>query len=108
METADFSRARIDAMLDLSDPLAVLATRLPWDQIEAATASACERPVRSRLRATSAEATLRGVECSVLQPNRYTSLSCENSPLHEALHDAGCILERARRRALAPVLPHRA
>ena len=36
METADFFRARIDAMINLSDPLAVLARRLPWDQIEAA------------------------------------------------------------------------
>ena len=36
METADFFRARIDAMINLSDPLAVLARRLPWDRIEAA------------------------------------------------------------------------
>jgi transposase, IS5 family len=38
METGDFFRARIDAMIDLNDPLAVLATRLPWDRIEAALA----------------------------------------------------------------------
>ena len=38
MQTSDFFRSRIDAMIDLSDPLAVLATRLPWDQIEAALA----------------------------------------------------------------------
>ena len=38
MLTSDFFRSRIDAMIDLSDPLAVLATRLPWDQIEAALA----------------------------------------------------------------------
>ena len=30
METADFFGARIDAMINLSDPLAVLASRLPW------------------------------------------------------------------------------
>ena len=36
MQTSDFFRSRIDAMINLSDPLAVLATRLPWDQIEAA------------------------------------------------------------------------
>ena len=30
METADFFRSRIDAMVNLSDPLAVLARRLPW------------------------------------------------------------------------------
>ena len=38
METSDFFRNRIDTMINLGDPLAVLATRLPWDQIEAALA----------------------------------------------------------------------
>ena len=38
METSDFFRCRIDAMINLSDPLAVLATRLPWNEIEAALA----------------------------------------------------------------------
>jgi IS5 family transposase len=35
MQTPDFFRCRIDAMINLRDPLAVLATRLPWAQIEA-------------------------------------------------------------------------
>jgi transposase, IS5 family len=47
METADFFRARIDAMIDLNDPLAVLATRLPWDQIEASVAAKFERQDRA-------------------------------------------------------------
>ena len=47
METADFFRARIDAMLNLRDPLAVLARRLPWDQIEAAVAAKFERQNRA-------------------------------------------------------------
>jgi IS5 family transposase len=34
METTVFSRARLDAMIDLRHPLAVLATRMPWFQIE--------------------------------------------------------------------------
>lgn len=38
MQAPDFFRARIDAMINLSDPLAVLATRLPWNEIEAALA----------------------------------------------------------------------
>lgn len=38
METSDFFRSRIDTMINLGDPLAVLATRLPWEQIEAALA----------------------------------------------------------------------
>ena len=36
MQEIDFFRSRIDAMINLFDPLAVLATRLPWRQIEAA------------------------------------------------------------------------
>ena len=46
MEAADFCRARIDAMINLSDPLAVLARRLPWDQIEAAPLAKFEREDR--------------------------------------------------------------
>ena len=47
METADFLRARIDAMLNLSDPLAVLATRLAWDQIQASVAAKFKRQDRA-------------------------------------------------------------
>jgi IS5 family transposase len=36
--TTDFFRARLDQMIDLRHPLAVLAQRMPWDQIEAALA----------------------------------------------------------------------
>ena len=36
MQEIDFFRSRIDAMINLTDPLAVLGTRLPWRQIEAA------------------------------------------------------------------------
>ena len=38
METSDFFRCRIDAMINLRDPLAVLASRMPWSQIEQALA----------------------------------------------------------------------
>lgn len=34
MSTPDFFRARLDQMIDLRHPLAVLATRMPWAQIE--------------------------------------------------------------------------
>lgn len=43
----DFFRARIDAMIDMRNPLAVLATRMPWDKIESAIAPYLKRPVRS-------------------------------------------------------------
>ncbi len=38
MATDDFFRARLDSMIDLRHPLAVLATRMPWAEIEAALA----------------------------------------------------------------------
>jgi len=38
MSTPDFFRSRLDQMIDLRHPLAVLATRLPWSAIEAALA----------------------------------------------------------------------
>jgi IS5 family transposase len=47
METADFFRARIDAMINLNDPLAVLAQRLAWAQIEASLAAKFERQDRA-------------------------------------------------------------
>ena len=38
MATDDLFRARLDAMINLKHPLAVLATRLPWAAIEVAVA----------------------------------------------------------------------
>ena len=38
MSTPDFFRSRLDQMIDLRHPLAVLATQLPWATIEAALA----------------------------------------------------------------------
>ena len=43
MATDDFFRARLDQMIDLRHPLAVLARRLPWSQIEAALSPAFAR-----------------------------------------------------------------
>ena len=43
----DFFRARIDAMIDMRNSLAVLATRMRWQQIEAAIAPHLKRPVRT-------------------------------------------------------------
>ena len=40
MATDDFFRSRFDQMIDLRHPLAVLARRMPWAQIEAALAPA--------------------------------------------------------------------
>jgi transposase, IS5 family len=38
MGTPDFFRGRLDQMIDLRHPLAVLATRMPWSQLEASLA----------------------------------------------------------------------
>ena len=43
--TDDFFRARIDQMIDLRHPLAVLASRMPWQEIEAAVAPRFVRKV---------------------------------------------------------------
>jgi IS5 family transposase len=47
MQAVDFFRSRIDVMINLNDPLAVLATRLPWSQIEAAVATKFEHQNRT-------------------------------------------------------------
>ena len=47
MTTPDMYRPRLDAMIDLGHPLAVLARRLPWNQIEVALAPAFERRNRA-------------------------------------------------------------
>lgn len=46
MSTPDFFRARLDAMIDLRHPLAVLATRMPWTEIESSLASCFARQDR--------------------------------------------------------------
>jgi len=46
MSTADLFRTRLDQMIDLRHPLAVLATRLPWTRLEAALAPCFARTDR--------------------------------------------------------------
>jgi len=45
--TEDFFRSRIDHMIDLRHPLAVLASRMPWQQIEARVAQVFSRKGRA-------------------------------------------------------------
>lgn len=47
MTTPDMYRPRLDAMIDLQHPLAVLSRRLPWNQIEQALTPAFERRNRA-------------------------------------------------------------
>jgi hypothetical protein len=57
MATDDFFRARLEQMIDLSHPLAVLARRMPWDEIEKSLAPALRtrtaRAARSSARTCS-------------------------------------------------------
>jgi transposase, IS5 family len=46
MATDDFFRSRLDAMIDRQHPLAVLTTRMPWRDIEAALAPVFEHKER--------------------------------------------------------------
>jgi len=45
--TDDFCRARLDQMIDLRHPLAVLSRRIPWAQLEAALSPSFERRDRA-------------------------------------------------------------
>ncbi|CAH0353147.1 hypothetical protein AQB9606_03085 [Aquabacterium sp. CECT 9606] len=47
MSTPDFFRARLDTMIDLRHPLAVLATRMPWTEIEKSRAPSFARKART-------------------------------------------------------------
>ena len=46
MSTPDFPRSRLDQMIDLRHPLAVLSKRLPWAALEAAVAPKLARDAR--------------------------------------------------------------
>jgi IS5 family transposase len=59
MSTPDFFCSRLDAMVDLRHPLAVLANRMPWSSIEATLTPMFER--RAREGRVSAEIDLFGV-----------------------------------------------
>lgn len=55
MATDDFFRARLDQMIDLRHPLAVLAQHMPWAQIEAALAPSFVRDARTGYRTEEAD-----------------------------------------------------
>ena len=55
MSTPDFFRSRLDAMIDLRHPLAVLGGRLPWDRLEAALAPKFVHQDRPAMQATGSD-----------------------------------------------------
>ena len=46
-QTEDFFRGRLDQMIDLRHPLAVLSTHMPWQEIEASLAGVIARKVKA-------------------------------------------------------------
>ena len=44
--TDDFFRSRLNAMIDLNHPMAILANRLPWQKMEQAVAPRFARSTR--------------------------------------------------------------
>jgi len=66
MSTPDFFRARLEQMIDLRHPLAVLATRMPWAQIEDSLAPLFAR--QSRDARTQADVDLFGPTLAVAAP----------------------------------------
>jgi len=53
MSTPDFFRSRLDQMIDMRHPLAILASRLPWAAIEASVAPLLVRQERAAKRVIS-------------------------------------------------------
>ena len=45
--TVDFFRSRLDQMIDLRDPLAVLASRMPWQEFEGSLAHRFARAAKA-------------------------------------------------------------
>ncbi|NDD14911.1 MAG: IS5/IS1182 family transposase, partial [Betaproteobacteria bacterium] len=46
-DTADFFRSRLDQMIDLRHPLAVLSSRMPWQELEASVSHRFAKKVRA-------------------------------------------------------------
>ena len=46
-DTADFFRSRLDQMIDLRHPLAVLSSRMPWQELEASVSHLFAKKVRA-------------------------------------------------------------
>jgi IS5 family transposase len=58
-EAEDFFRSRLDQMIDLRHPLARLASRMPWQEIEASIAQLFARKARAGKRIDDVDQTAR-------------------------------------------------
>ena len=81
MQAVDFFRSRIDAMINMNDPLAVLASRLPWSQIEGAVAQKFEHQnVGMKIKHIVVDLGFRGVDAAnpdkeIIHRGKFKSLS---------------------------------
>ena len=67
--TDDFFRNRLDQLIDLRHPLAVLANRMPWQEIEASLAHRFARQVRCK----SSETTYKNSREALNNPRKSES-----------------------------------
>lgn len=72
MSTDDFFRTRLDTMIDMHHPLAVLATRMPWDVIEGALAPVLAHKDRAGRTVEGADLVL-GLAIRTLNATDHTS-----------------------------------
>ena len=88
-ETLDFFRGRLDSMIDLQHPLAVLGTRLAWAQIEAELAPIWQRRSRDGVLQQSLVAELFDLTGGGGRRNALNSraLSCHASGNNAAIRD---------------------
>jgi IS5 family transposase len=61
--TEDFFRLRLDQMIDLRHPLAVLASHMPWKQIEASVAHLFARKARTGVAMPDLDLFVEKIEC---------------------------------------------
>ncbi len=87
--TDDFFRARIDQMIDLRHPLTVLASRMPWQEIEARVAHLFVR------KAHAGEA-MPDLDLFGEKPQRVTQPSMAGRPLCGAAHHDFVAVSEAR------------
>nr|WP_226858556.1 hypothetical protein [Diaphorobacter aerolatus] len=79
--TDDFFRSRIDHMIDVRHPLAVLASRMPWQEIEAQVAQVFSRKGRAGAALSDLDLFGKGATRSPRQQRRATARAAAHHDL---------------------------
>lgn len=82
--TNNFFRSRLDRMIELRQPLAVLASRMPWQEVEASIAQCFAHQVRQQKNIEDVDL-IGGV--TALVACRYCGLHRRQTPSAAALDD---------------------